>query len=110
MLVMLVVSVSVLMGEPLVLVFVLVALCQVQEDAQRHERTGHEQPRRDGFVEHENREDSAEERGEGEIRSGSCRAEVAQGEDEQHETHTVADESYHSREGQRGRTGSTRSS
>src|SRR5215510_760404 len=104
MLVMLVVNVPVLVGELLVLVFVLVTLCQVQVNAQRHERTGHEQPRRDGFVEHENRKDPAEEWGEGEVRPGSCRAEVAQGEDEQHETQTVAYESHHSREGQRGGT------
>ena len=74
---MLVVNVPVLVGELLVLVFVLVTLCQVQVDTQRHECTGHEQPRRDGLVEHENRQDPAEEGGEGEVRSGSSRAEVA---------------------------------
>jgi len=77
MLVMLVVNVPMLVGELLVLVFVLVTLCQVQVDAERHECTGHEQSRRDGFVEHENRQDPAEEGGEGEVRSGSSRAEVA---------------------------------
>ena len=62
MLVVLVVNMTVRVGELLVLVFVLVTLRQVQVDSQGHERAGHEQPRRDGFVEHEHGKDAAKER------------------------------------------------
>src|SRR5215467_12311671 len=92
MLMVLIVNVTVLVGQRLVFVFVLVTLRQVQVDPQRHERASHEQPRRDRFVEHEDGQDAAEEGGEREVRPGSCRAEVAQGDHEQHETQAVADE------------------
>ena len=73
-------------------VLVLVALGEVQPDAERHEQAGRQQLPRHGVALEQHRDQSAEERRDRKIGAGARTAEMSQGEDEEHKACAIAHE------------------
>ena len=78
-----VVDVAVFMLQRLVLMLVFVTLCQMQPEADAHERRRHAERNRKSFLENHQGEDGSDERSEREIRTCASGPQVPQG---QHET------------------------
>ena len=74
----------------LVCVLMFVSLGQVQPHACRHQSRRSEKATGDRFAEHHNRDRGADERRGREVGAGACGANVAQRQDEQHETDAVS--------------------
>ena len=89
-LVMGVVHVAVRVHARRVLVPVPVRLASQQPDGCRHQCSRHGEPRREGFVEDEDRAGDAKVRGEREVGARACRPQPPQGEDKQHQAGAVA--------------------
>lgn len=90
MLMMFVMDLAVFVFERRVVVFVLVAFGEVQPKTQTHERSSDDEPCRQRFVQQHDGDDRADERRQRKIGACPGGAEVAQGEDEKHETRTDA--------------------
>src|SRR5262245_8673373 len=86
-----VVLVLMLVLECLVFVNMLVVLRQVQPDTAGHQCPRRQQLRGDGLVEERYRQDRADKRRRREVSAGAGRAQVAQRDDEKHETQAIAE-------------------
>lgn len=94
---MVVVNVAVLVLERVVRMVMDVLLSQMEPDAERHQHAGEDQLQRDRLLKQDNRDDRSEKRREGEISPGPRAAEMAQRQDEKHETQADAAEADNER-------------
>jgi hypothetical protein len=90
MLVVLVMHMPMFVGQLLVAMVVFVALRQVKPDAEGHEQTGANELDRHRLPQNEYSDQPAEEWCQREVRPGSSRPDVSQGNDKEHQADTVA--------------------
>lgn len=99
--VMIVVSVSVSMHDPFVLMLVSMRFGEVKPDPETHQEASHEYLQRCRLTQHDDRDRGAHERGGREIRARPRGADVPQGDHEQNEAHAITGEARDAREGDR---------
>jgi hypothetical protein len=93
-LVVFIVDVPVSVLEPLVLMLMLVALCQVQPGPDRHQDSGGKKARPDRLAQDDDGDCGAEERRQREVGAGARRPEIAKCPDEEYKAHAVTQEAY----------------
>ena len=92
-LVVLVMHVSMLVGDLFVAMLVLVALRQMKPDAEGHERTGGNDLDRHRLPQNEHGDQPPEEWSQRKVRPGPSRADVSKGNDKEHQADPVAGKS-----------------
>src|ERR1051325_12143829 len=88
---MFVVDVEMIVSDWLMPVRMVVALTEMEPDANPHQERGNKHPTRDRFTQKRDRKNRPEKRRGGKVRPRASRPNVAQGKNKQHKTQAVAD-------------------
>ena len=94
-LVMLVMNMGVFVFQFFVLVIMLMAFGQVQPSPKGHQQASHKDAGGERCSKKDGRKDGTDERGGSIVSAGSCRAQIAQGENEKHQTQTITHKAQH---------------